>query len=599
MKRKTSNVPSRIWAFRAYAPTIGADIIDRQIEKTRAYYNVLVEIEREAQDTVKTLQYDHPHLGPLLRKLDDVVAEYENINTAIKAAKQAARSAKVDVSELRDKARAKKVEIAAVRAEMKKARKAANAELKPQFDAVRDHAKSRVKIARGAADVYWGNYLLAEKAIEGALNAQKKTGRPPRFKNRTDSVRIGVQFQKSATKGVSPGMNGAPIQDLFDGVDLRLRINAATNEKHTIKAKNNKTVEVRDRKSDVMMRVGSNGREPVWATIPIIFHREFPLDAVVKTAWLRRERIGTKNRYTFEMTLESATFEAPKRPTQKTAALDVGWRAKEEGGLRIFVLRDCAGNTREYKLPELFRMRYDKTTQIRSQRDENFNKARDGLVAWKRANAAGHHQTVCPQWLTERTTHVHAWRAAAKLAALVLHWRENRFDGDDAIYPALEAWRRQDKHLLEWEANLRDKVIAARTHYYRAIAKYLTTQYDRIVLEDFDLRKVTKRKQADEEPDSRHGSDQRFQVAISDLRRRIESAAQRTGCTVVKVDPANTTKMCAICGVIETWDAAKKIVHTCSNGHSWDQDVNAAVNLIERAGAADATSKDSEPLQDG
>lgn len=584
MKRKTSSTPSRIWTFGCFAPVTGADLVERQFIKAHRYYNTLIEIEKEAQDAVREVQHNHPVMAPLQARKQTILESLKQSRDAIKKARSAKRSNKVDVADLRAKVAQHKNELITIKAKIAEVRLAVNAEMKASYDAIREHAKSRVKIARKGSELYWGTYILVEKAVESAIAACKREHRPLKFKPYGRSARIGVQFQKSVTQAGRAQINGAPVADLFAHVDARMRLTPATGEMRAIKSKAGTPVNVRDKKGQLLLRIGSEGREPVWATFPVILQRPFPDDAIAKSAWIKREKIGTKWRYSFQIVLESRTFEATKKKGTRTAALDVGWRKKEEGGLRIFVLRDDAGQLTEYKLPSEFQTRYEKCNAIRSQRDDNFNKARDGLVYWLK-NADVNE----PDWLKERTQHIASWRACAKLAAVVLHWRGNRFSGDEVMFPTLEAWRKQDKHLLEWEVNLRDKVIARRTDYYRRIAIDLTTKYDRLVLEKFDLREVSKKRAPEQEkPDSPIAARrQRFEVAISELRNALESAAQKTGCTIIKIDPANTTRMCHVCKVIDTWDAASEIEHTCSNGHAWDQDANAAINLIERFDASD------------
>jgi transposase len=65
----------------------------------------------------------------------------------------------------------------------------------------------------------------------------------------------------------------------------------------------------------------------------------------------------------------------------------------------------------------------------------------------------------------------------------------------------------------------------------------------------------------------------------------IENAGRRTAVRVVGIKARNTTKACHVCGRVEEWNVAKKIVHTCICGATWDQDHNAAVQIL-RAGQA-------------
>jgi transposase len=52
---------------------------------------------------------------------------------------------------------------------------------------------------------------------------------------------------------------------------------------------------------------------------------------------------------------------------------------------------------------------------------------------------------------------------------------------------------------------------------------------------------------------------------------------------VVKVDAVDSTRTCHVCGLVEKFDAKQYIFHACSGcGSTWDQDDNAAANLLDR-----------------
>jgi putative transposase len=63
------------------------------------------------------------------------------------------------------------------------------------------------------------------------------------------------------------------------------------------------------------------------------------------------------------------------------------------------------------------------------------------------------------------------------------------------------------------------------------------------------------------------------------LRYKAESA----GCVVVSVDPRNTSKTCSSCGNVQDMPLSKRTFHCKECGMSKDRDLNAAVNVLNRA----------------
>ena len=114
---------------------------------------------------------------------------------------------------------------------------------------------------------------------------------------------------------------------------------------------------------------------------------------------------------------------------------------------------------------------------------------RDFLNGWKRE-----HETELPEWFIERSKSLGLWRAPAKLAGLIWHWKENHFRADasphadarriirelrldekhygkpQSVFDLLEAWRKKDKHLYDWLARQRKNNERWRDDLYRNFA---------------------------------------------------------------------------------------------------------------------------------
>ena len=100
-----------------------------------------------------------------------------------------------------------------------------------------------------------------------------------------------------------------------------------------------------------------------------------------------------------------------------------------------------------------------------------------------------------------------------------------------------------------------------------------------LILEDFDLRQVAE--PAAEPAPGRKPSPYRQLVSPSVLRAALLNACRREGLEVRIVEAAYSTATCHACHATETWDQAANLIHRCGTcGALWDQDHNAALNLL-------------------
>jgi hypothetical protein len=141
-----------------------------------------------------------------------------------------------------------------------------------------------------------------------------------------------------------------------------------------------------------------------------------------------------------------------------------------------------------------------------------------------------------PEEHKERLLHLHAWRAASKLAAHQIWWRTHRFNADSKIFSEVEAWRVQDKHLWEWEANARRKALARRRDSYRVFAAQMSRSHRALVIEKLDLAHLARVPKSDEERESDGiARSQRFDTAPSELRSALLNAFRREGTRILEV----------------------------------------------------------------
>ena len=134
--------------------------------------------------------------------------------------------------------------------------------------------------------------------------------------------------------------------------------------------------------------------------------------------------------------------------------------------MRVAYAVDDEGRAEELSLPAELLSRERKAADLQSIRDQRFELARATLVRWLAVADV-------PDWLREETATLAQWRSAARLAALALRWADARFSGDAEVFDALEAWRKKDRHLFDWQAHAKLSFQRGRREIYRRFAARL------------------------------------------------------------------------------------------------------------------------------
>lgn len=533
---------SRNYRYGILAPTENADVVEDQFRRAHAYRNQLVEIERARRDRgAAAIEEAFPTVGHLAVNLR---TKEETFETALKAAR-AARAGGGTVSDdvlVAYKMAKKDLE------EARKKHKHARVEAQKTTEAValwaevNREANNRVKKARAECGLYWGTYLLVERSVP-------RSGRPPRFNRWRGDGQLGVQIQ-----------GGLPTDDVW-----------APNTRAYLEP-------INSRDSALLFRVGSKGRSPILARFPARLHRPFPDGSVVKWVYVQRRKIAAHYRWYVVFVLARVP-ETREHASNGLVAVNCGWRQLDDG-VRVAYARDENGVEKQLVVPSYELSRWDRADGLRSTRDKLFNEARSRLAAWLKANDH-------PGWLMDRCAALYAWRSCARLASVAIEWRVNRFAGDEEIFEALEAWRKQDKHLWEWEANQRRKAVAWRDDLYRNWANDLAKQYRIVVPGIVDYSVLAERAEPDEEDEStRQSRGNRFDAAPG----RLVQFLKERFAEVVDIPSYDVTQTCSECGHPDPFDAAKQLVRTCALCHETvDQDSRACRNYISATTSRAAT----------
>jgi putative transposase len=130
-------------------------------------------------------------------------------------------------------------------------------------------------------------------------------------------------------------------------------------------------------------------------------------------------------------------------------------------------------------------------------------------------------------------------------------------------------WKKQRQVVAQRYADLKRK----RRDFLHKLSNYYATEYDLVAVEDLDAKGLV------ELPgNSRH----RASAAWGTFKRMLEYKCDREGTHFVEVDPKDTTKECASCGV-KTEKPLWVREHSCpSCGFEADRDANAAWNILSR-----------------
>lgn len=554
MKRKTSETPSRIWTYGLpHGPSSPEMLehIDNQMRLGHRYYNALIQIERERRQAYRAARSRlAPGLAEVEAQTELAAQALEVARTTIKTERaiKRGRTESVDLSALKTQLRDLRVKLKDLRAEAN-----ANPELAECAADIDAKALAAIKDARSKCGVYWGTYLLIEKAVDQARKATVDPG----FKRFSEDGRVGVHIT-----------NGISVSDVMSETDVGsrlLKIAPPDGRKRTRLA----------------FRVGSSGvggRTPIWAEFNMILHRPLPSDARIKAGWVQRRRIGTRFRWELCLMLESRTFHVKPRVLTHACGIDLGWR-RVESGYRVAMCVGTDGKQTEVILPDAMIARIDHSRGVRSVRDRHFETMRNALSTWI---ALSKKNVAMPEWLLIQAEHLDKWRSPERLGELVWSWREQRFDGDAEVFADLDAWRKNNRHLYQIEASERDRFMGQRRDFYRKTAIGLARAYEHIKVEALQLKDLTRRSAPEDKEGEMERAQRRarFDVAPGEFVAALKLAASNVGSQVFAIPPAYTTRSCHACSHACVWDQSI-LEHTCEAcGVSWDQDVNAARNLL-------------------
>ena len=370
------------------------------------------------------------------------------------------------------------------------------------------------------------------------------------------------------------------------------------------------------------IRIGSEGKykRPIWAELPVTFHRELPAKGDIVGAVVHKTIVGTQDKWSLRLIIrtEAAVRPIPEHRKGTMVAVHLGWRMLEDRSLRVAVWAGSDGRCGELVL-DPYHVRGDAVPDgLESVRDKVLNRRKPNLIRVLRER-----QEQLPAWLVEATATISLWQSQSAFIRLANLWRNKRmqsigiewddflalskedratyladhpiadtFPDEAAIFRALDKWRVWDKHLLNWAAFQRLRVRRRRMDMYRVFAKMLAygskkdpsvQPYEKVVITNTNWVDVLSKADTDEKETQ---TDRQRHIG------RLASPGQlSTFCKesfagdVVTVPEKHVTNECNLCHTINKFDHLK-LEHTCTGcGVTWDQDTNGALNQLARGAA--------------
>ena len=575
-----------VYEYGLRPPSLNADIVDNQLILGNRYRNALVSIERKRRDAIRG--WINKPVEKESIAYSEAIESFSIAETAMKKQRASTRS-RSDTAEQRgevkDLRKKKKDALSVLKAARVKAKK--EELFKAEMDDAESQSRQEIKDARSECGLYWGTYLVIEAAMAASRKKMPlwdKHFEPanPRYQRWQGTGTVAVQVQKSQQTTADHTME-------CTGRLIQLDMEKISDEERSKMSKR------RQKRcfGTLRMRVGSEGRDPIWAEWPIIMHRPLPSDSTITEVRVIKKKISDHGKWNVHITIKTPDgyYKQHNGVDDKCGsgplALDLGWRLLGTGELRVAYTTDEDGTEEEIRLDHNILTGLKKSDELQGLCDDLQNKMKSTLNEWKKT----HH---LPDWFAEESSHIHAWKKTHKFVRLLHSWSKNRWDGDNEGFDILNDWHfgaykedlgRRDggsRHLWQWREHQRKKSLLRRKDQYRVLAARLSRKYSVLILEDLNLSKLQEHnKSEDDAVEIKEARWQQRAAACYELRECLKQAFLSRGGRVLKVKAAMTTQRCFCCGCEKKWDPIPSINHTCDQcGKTWDQDANAAKNIM-------------------
>lgn len=602
MKRSTWEGDSLVYSYGARRAVLPVEA-EQQLSLAHELRNRLVEIELRLDSAISSLWLTHPEVAAASLTLDNA---YEALSNALEVAQETKRrtgSGRVP-AEVKMAATAARMVVREAKVAQRAAKDSAYDVIKPalvELRSARDaERKGTYKEFCQERGLYWPTYNDVAARHDTAVRrvaSMRKAGRPAqlRFHRWTGEGTLTIQLQREASDpprdpiGLSDGSSQWRNSVQLPYIDPKRW------------AKMSRAGQRHAGRQDLSIRIGTSpDRTPIWWTIPVAWHRPLPHDAEVTSLQVTRRKVA--GHYRHQVGISIRVPKPDENTTGAAIAFNLGWRSLGDGSYRVATwtanrplrlkvseeLREWVqprGRTGEIIIPAFVGKISEHLDGLRGLRDDKLNIVRTQLVEWLTENPD------TARYFDLDPVNVAKWRSPARMASFIIGWRELKYDSraEKKFRERLEAWRKQDKHLWEWEANERDQLIARRRDVYRKVARLLTSKAGLLAIEDIDLSALARIPSAEveDETQAKRARSQRVIAAPGLLRQSLTQCASRLGVPVMAVNPAGITRTHFRCGT----DLSEKGADFAAGIRVWcpiceesvDQDFNACQHILDRA----------------
>ncbi|MGO9234214.1 MAG: zinc ribbon domain-containing protein [Methylocella sp.] len=567
-----------VYKYGLLAPIGWDDECEDELRKMTRLWNSLVEIERDCAAKYRAIRSGHAELAEAEATLASINAGIEAAVSETKKRRATARSKKIDTSDIETQVKKAREKRKIIAARVKELRAIAREAMRAQLAAVEDDRKERVKSARQNSGLYWGNYNAVIASYDIARSKALKDGSELRFRRHDGSGRLVAQI-----------IGGLSLDELFSCQHSQLRIPGKDSRKTTID-----------------MVVYSRDRTPVRVRWPMIMHRPLPDGGVVKEATITRRRTNSRWRnkeWEWSVSLLCRIPDTDQKDHERpgaVCAVDVGWRRIHDG-LRVAVIASRADDAtaprfESIMLPARLLEIEDYTRDIQSQIDQCVNEAIARLRSMSLAAMPVGDDPDAPLARAARAARISPKPTQRMLATLAHWWRREAATWQIEQLAALEKIVARNRRDWGEKSALVTKARRARLDLYRQAAAKLARAHRVIAIEAVDWRQAYMDR---DEKLSASAKRYRGLAAVGELLSAIKMAAAKYG-SAIHEHEGRSTWICHVCGSAFAPGDPGALIQTCPHcGSTWDQDKNAALNILaEIPSSAPAHEGNGTPFAD-